>query len=414
MSALCVILSAWLLQGKVLLGGEAAATPATKTVPAQSEAADAAPGDYVMVYVPELKVGTLSDEQGNYSLRIPEQAGESLEIEFSRIGYATVRRRYELDAAGTPGTLSTTSASQQSTLVLPTLTLEPQTLMLTAAIATPDGMSPAQYILDKVTRKIKATKGNKLSYEADISYDFATHEIPLMATALSRGQVGMTKFAGSLMGIGPLVKYCLANDDISAHATLHRSVVRDKAKDSNGRIVKSNPDPLPQNVQQNILDFFGRIDLFDLLYGAGGNMGKSFAKNHEFQLEGSYEYNDKLVHVLSWRASHMGVKLHIVDGEWAILKMQVVRNHGEVLRIEARDIGNGIYMPATFVMNPSLTHIRNAQIPELIRIVRENKQLKKAGKARMIAMLEERYRNKQDFNPYIACGFCVSYSTLSR
>lgn len=380
MNFLCVILSTWLLQGKVLLG--------------------AAPGDYVMVYVPELKVGTLSDEQGNYSLNIPEQAGKSLEIEFSHIGYATVRRRYELDA------------SERRTVVLPTLTLEPQTLMLTAAIATPDGMSPAQYILDKVTRKIKATKGNKLSYEADISYDFATHEIPLMATALSRGQVGMTKFAGTLMGIGPLVKYCLANDDISAHATLHRSVVKGKAKDSNGRIAKSNPNPLPQNVQQNILDFFGHIDLFDLLYGAGGNMGKSFAKNHEFQLEGSYEYNDKLVHVLSWRASHMGVKLHIVDGEWAILKMQVIRNHGEVLRIEARDIGNGIYMPATFVMNPSLTHIRNAQIPELIRLVRENKQLKKAGKARMIAMLEERYRNKQDFNPYIACGFCVSYSVL--
>lgn len=107
----------------------------------------------------------------------------------------------------------------------------------------------------------------------------------------------------------------------------------------------------------------------------------------------------------------MGVKIHVVDGEWAILKMQVVRSHGEVLRIEARNMGGGVYMPATFVMNPSFTHIRNEQIPELIRMVRENKQLKKAGKARMIALLEERYRNKEDFNPYVACGFSVRYST---
>lgn len=439
MSILCVILSAWLVQGKVMLGTEGAVATARETVElatatemkaaADGVAKDSAdttaaqaraiPGDYVMVYVPELKVGTLSDENGNYSLSIPGQGARTIEIEFSRIGYATVRGRYELkatntaDAAGhTTSTAGTaTTPDQSATITLPTLTLSPQTLMLTAAIATPEGMSPAQYILSRVIKQTKAVKGNRLSYEADISYDFATHEIPLLATALSRGQVGMTKFAGTLMGIGPLVKYCLTNDDISAHATLHRSVVKGKAKDSDGRVVKSNPYPLPPKVQQNILDFFGNIDLFDLLYGTGGDMGKSFAKDHEFQLEGSYEYRDKLVHVLSWRARHMGVKLHVVDGEWAILKMQVLRSHGEVLRIEARDMGGGVYMPATFVMNPSFTHIRNEQIPELIRMVRENKQLKKAGKARMIALLEERYRNKEDFNPYVACGFSVRYTT---
>lgn len=415
MSILCVILSAWLVQGKVMLGTEGDAGVAAKVEATEMKAeadgvakdsadttaaqarARAIPGDYVMVYVPELKVGTLSDENGNYSLSIPGQGARTIEIEFSRIGYETVRGRYELVSP--------------ATITLPTLTLSPQTLMLTAAIATPEGMSPTQYILGRVIKQTKAVKGNRLSYEADISYDFATHEIPLLATALSRGQVGMTKFAGALMGIGPLMKYCLENDDISAHATLHRSVVKGKAKDSNGRIVKSNPEPLPAKVQQNILDFFGKIDLFDLLYGTGGDMGKSFAKDHEFQLEGSYEYRDKLVHVLSWRARHMGVKLHVVDGEWAILKMQVLRSHGEVLRIEARDMGGGVYMPATFVMNPSFTHIRNEQIPELIRMVRENKQLKKAGKARMIALLEERYRNKEDFNPYVACGFSVRYTT---
>lgn len=350
------------------------------------------PGDYVMVYAPSLRMGTLSDEQGNFSIELPEG---DVELEFSRIGYAVHRQ----------------TVSLPQTSELPTVTLEIQPLMITAAIVTPDGMNPAEYILGQVIRKTKATKGGNLSYEADIDYDFTTHEIPLMASALSGGQLGLTKFAGALMGMGPLVKYCLANDDISAYAQVHRSVVKGRRQDSDGRVVRSDPYPLPEKVQKNIIDFFGNVDLFDLLYGAGGNMGQSFARKHEFHLEGSYEYGDKLVHVLGSKAYHMGVKFHIVDGEWAILKMQVVRSRGEVLRIEAREMVGGVYMPVTFVMNPSLTNIRNEQIPALIKAVQENKQLKKAGKARLVSILEERYRNKEDFNPYIACGFSVRYST---
>lgn len=387
MSFFTVILASILLQGRVMLHSGQGAYSGAALVP----------GDYVMVYAPSLHIGTLSDEQGNYSIALPSA---DVELEFSRIGYAAHKQRFSLSGTETSGALS-----------LPTVTLEPQTLMITAAIVTPDGMSPAEYILGRVTKKTKATKGKNLSYEADISYDFTTHEIPLMASALSGGQLGMTRFAGSFMGIGPLVKYCLTTDDIYAYAQVHRSVVKGKGRDSNGRVVKSNPYPLPEKVQRNIIDFFGKIDLFDLLYGTGGKMGQSFAKDHEFQLEGSYEYDDKLIHVLSCKAYHIGIKLHVVDGEWAILKMQLMRSRGEVLRIEAREMAGGVYMPVTFVMNPTLTNIRNEQIPAIIKIVQENKQLKKAGKARLIAILEERYRNKEDFNPYIACGFSVKYQT---
>lgn len=385
MSLFTVILTSILLQGRVMLHGGQGTDSGSALVP----------GDYVMVYAPALHIGTLSDEQGNFSISLP---CADVELEFSRIGYAAHRQQLDLSDA-------------EGTLDLPTVTLEPQPLMITAAVVTPDGMSPAEYILGRVIKKTKAAKGKNLSYEADISYDFTTHEIPLMASALSGGQLGMTKFAGSFMGIGPLVKYCLTTDDIYAYAQVHRSVVNGKGRDSNGRIVKSNPYPLPEKVQRNIIDFFGKIDLFDLLYGTGGKMGQSFAKDHEFQLEGSYEYDDKLVHVLSCKAYHMGIKLHVVDGEWAILKMQLMRSRGEVLRIEAREMAGGIYMPVTFVMNPSISSIRNEQIPAIINIVQENKKLKKAGKTRLIAILEERYRNKEDFNPYIACGFSVKYQT---
>ncbi len=383
MSLLTVILASILLQGRVLLHNDQTGNSDISETP----------GDYVMVYAPALRIGTLSDEQGNYSITLP--AGD-VELEFSRIGYAVHRQKFN-------------NMGESSSLILPTITLEPQTLMITAAIVTPDGMSPADYIIERVINKTKATKNKNLSYEADIRYDFKTHEIPLMASALSGGQQGMTKFAGALMGIGPLVKYCMGTDDISAYAQVHRSVVKGKGRDSNGRIVKSNPDPLPEKVQRNIIDFFGKIDLYDLLYGAGCNMGQSFVKDHKFQLEGSYEYNDKLVHVLNCKAYHMDIRLHVVDQEWSVMKMQLIRGRNELIRIEAREMAGGIYMPVTFIMNPTITKIRHEQIPSLIKYVQDNKQLKKAGKARLIGILEERLRNKEDFNPYIACSFSVKY-----
>lgn len=354
----------------------------------------AVPADYVMVYVPSLKIGVLSDDRGNFSIALPESS-QKLKLEFSRIGYEN--------------TYLEVSTSQED-LNLGEIFLEPQVLMLTAAYVTPEGMTTEQYLLSKIWENVDKNHKKKISYEADIKYDFSTHEIPVIANAFTKGQVNMAKFVGSIAGFGPLVKYCLQNDDISAHAELSRSVVKGKARDYNQRITKSNPDPLPANVQKDIIEFFGKIDLFNLLYGDTSVWGKSFTQKHSFTLIGTYAYGDKLVDVLSYTdRKKLNLRIHLVEDDWGVMKLQVIREGDEVMRVEARDTGDGVFMPVSFILSPRISNIKNAQIPKLIEMIEADKHLKKAGKARIISILQERHEAGLDFNPYIACGFSVRY-----
>ncbi len=288
--------------------------------------------------------------------------------------------------------------------------MKPQTLMLTAAYVTPDGMDPGDYVLSKVWEKTKEVRKKKLTYGADITYEFATHEIPLVAEALPKGKVGLVKVAGALVGYGSLLNYVLKNDDISASASLSRTVSKGKTNDYNQKITASDPDPLPKAVQKDIIKFFGEIDLFELVYGETNDWGQKFSKRHKFKLVGTYEYGDKLVDVLSWTGREkITVNLHVVQDEWGILKLQCQSQEGEVMRGECRDRGNGVYMPISFILKPTITKIRNEDLPALLEFAEESKDLNKASKARIRKILQERIDNGEDFNPYVTCGFNVRY-----
>lgn len=372
------------VRGRVLLDGEVTS-----------------PGDYAVIFIPALGMGTICDEAGYFNIRLSESA-PSVKLEFSRIGYDNEYRSVSLSSA---------DVSADGELWLGDVHMRPQTLMLTAAYITPDGMSPSRFLLKKMRENVLRQRKSKPSYSAELQFNFSTHEIPLLAQVLSGGQKGLAKFAASMMGVGALVKYCLENDDISASAELKRNVNKNRSKDYDKIIHKSNPDPLPQNVQKSMFEFVNKVDLFDLLYGEANNWLNSFAEKREFQLEGTYEYGDRLVNVLSYTGrGEMSIKIHIVEQDWGIMKLQIIRKHNEILRAEARDLGDGVYMPVSFIMNPGVSEVSWEQIPAVIQFVQKEKRFKKAGKARLVKILQERYDAKESFNPYLACGFSVKYS----
>lgn len=354
------------------------------------------PGDYVMVYFPALGTGTMTDEWGGFNMTLPRIHPNKMKVEYSRIGYETIEKTIVLTGDITD---------------LGTVNMKVQTLMLTAAYVTPDGMSPSEFILSKVWEKTYENRKKKLTYGADINYEFSTHEIPLVASTLPKGQVGLAKIAVGLMGYGSLVNYCLKNDDISASAELSRTVSKGgKPMDFNQKITKSNPSPLPSAVQKDIIKFFHGIDLFDLVYGEFNDIGHKFSNRHKFKLVGTYEYGNKLVDVLSWTGKEkITINIHVVEEEWGILKLQCTSREGEVLRGECRDTGNGVYMPISFIMKPSLFMVRPDQIPALIEEVEKSKDFNKATKERMKKVLQDRLDNNQYFNPYFSCGFNVRY-----
>ncbi|MGN0191484.1 MAG: hypothetical protein ACI39U_07505 [Candidatus Cryptobacteroides sp.] len=111
--------------------------------------------------------------------------------------------------------------------------------------------------------------------------------------------------------------------------------------------------------------------------------------------------------VIEWQDSRVRAAVHIVEDDWGILKAQLYSNEGEVIRCEARDRGNGVYMPVTFVMKPALTMVRAEQIPDLIEEVKKIKKLSNSTRERAIKVLESHIG--EDFNPYISIDCSVRY-----
>ena len=80
---------------------------------------------------------------------------------------------------------------------------------------------------------------------------------------------------------------------------------------------------------------------------------------------------------------------------------------GEVIRCEARDRWNGVYMPVSCVLKPALTMVRADQIPGFIEEIKNIKKLNKATKERSIKVLKAHLG--EDFNPYIAIDCSIRY-----
>ena len=345
------------------------------------------PGDYVMVYSKDEGLGTQSDENGYFSIEINVYGTVKLEI--SRIGYTTlfldVDTRYDID--------------------LGDIILDPQVLMLTSAFVTPEGMTSSEYILSRLWRQSRENKEKKSDYQCEISYNLATHEIPMVAGVMPGIMTGMVKFVATMKGFGPLVRYCLEEDEFSASARLDRVVRRGKTTDYNKKLLSGHD--LPPKVQKNILDVFSLFFLFDILYSTATSWGENFSNKHKFTHAGTYEYGDKLVDVIQWQDSRVRAEVHIVEDDWGILKAQLFSKEGEVIRCEARDRGNGVYMPVSCVLKPALTMVRADQIPGFIEEIKNIKQLNKATKERSIKVLEAHLG--EDFNPYIAIDCSIRY-----
>ena len=348
------------------------------------------PAAYITVYCPSLGTGTLTDEQGGFSLRLPVKG--TYRVEFSRMGYKTVE--YEAAYGG--------DGVQQ----VPPVYLELQPIFLASAYVTPNGQSPAEYILSQVWKTAAANRKRLGDYGAYVNYNLATHQMPLVSQLASGFSRSMARPAVYLTGYGPLINYIFQNDDVAVKASLTRTVIDGKTKDTNQRLLNSNK-ALPDAVRKNVLSLFSLVDLYGMLYGEKKEWGKDFAKKHTFTLTGTYEYNGHLVDVLYWKHKYSGVTatVHVVEDVWGILRIEVGRGR-EVLRCEARDIGGEIYMPVTLVFKPSLSLIKEENLPKVVDDLEKSKDISKGTARRARKIIEE---NKGNLNPSITIGYNVKY-----
>jgi len=348
------------------------------------------PAAYITVYCPSLGTGTLTDEQGGFSLRLPVKGAHK--IEFSRMGYRTVE--YEAVYGG--------SGIQQMQPVY----MELQPIFLASAYVTPDGKSPADYILSQVWKAAKVNKKRLGDYGAYVNYNLSTHQMPLVLQLASGFTRNMARPAVYLTGYGPLITFIFNNDDVAVKASLKRTVIGGKTKDTEQRLISSNK-VLPDGVRKNVLSLFSLVDLYGMLYDEGNEWGKKFADKHKFTLTGTYEYGGHLVDVLYWKHKYSGVSVtvHIVEDAWGILRIEVGRGK-EVVRCEARDIGGEIYMPVTLVFKPSLSLIKEENLPRVVDELEQSKDISKGTARRARKIIEE---NKGNLNPSVTIGYSVKY-----
>ena len=82
------------------------------------------------------------------------------------------------------------------------------------------------------------------------------------------------------------------------------------------------------------------------------------------------------------------------------------------MRCESRNVGNGVYMPISFVIKPNISMVRAEDIPALIEEVKKMDNFSKATRERAIKVLEDNMGH--DFHPYISVGYNVRYSSRGK
>lgn len=353
------------------------------------------PGAYSTVYIPEMKSGTTVSPEGNFVLDISNAVSPgTLKVEFSCIGYETVVKEILLDGPGD--------------YVLEPLFLRQQNLMLPAAYVLPGYRNAADYILEQLSIKAAENRKKYTTYSMEIDYDFHTHELPLAADLVSKFVLGTAKAATGLMGFGPLVKYALANEDVSASVSFDRKIVNGKAYDSNVRLTSSSTE-LPEKVRKNVLDASGIIDLAGLIYSDECLWGRNHYGSYKFNHIGSYQWGDYMVDVLRWtdKRGKLSATVHVVEEIWGILKVEAGYDD-KMVRCEARDIGNGFFLPVSLTVTPSFFPVIKAEkVQEYIERIQSENRLDKAAKKRIISVLEN--HKDKDIHPYIVGSFSVRY-----
>ncbi|MCQ2149664.1 MAG: carboxypeptidase-like regulatory domain-containing protein [Bacteroidales bacterium] len=353
------------------------------------------PAAYSTVYLPDLKSGTTVSSDGTFSIGFDRRkSAGKLRVEFSFIGFETSIKEIDTGNAGD--------------CQIDTVFLERQDLMLPAAYVVPGFRNPADYILQQVSRQAAANRKKFSNYAMDIDYDFRTCGLPTVSGILSGFALGAVKAATGLMGFGPLVRYALENEDLSASVSLSRRMENGKEYDSNLTLNESNP-VLPAKVRRNVLDASRHLHLDEFLYSDDCLWGKNKRMQFKFNLVASYQWGDCIVDVLKWtdKKGRLSATVHVVEDSWGILKVEAGYDD-KLVRCEARDIGGGYFLPVSFTVTPSFFPMIKAEdIPRYIEKVKTDDRLDKGTRTRLVKVLES--QTGKDFHPYVVGSFSVRY-----
>ena len=339
---------------------------------------DSTPCPYATVYIASANRGIAANEKGEYML--DELPAGNLKVEYSCMGQQTVRRELTLVKGET---LIHNEALSEKLMLLP------------PAIVTPDGESPAHYVLRHVWDKADENRNRIDSWQAAVKYDASMNDMDLIFNIIPKKYMILLKSALALGGYKKIFNLALDHPSLKAKVSLVRTYAKGKITDSEQKITECNEN-LTADEQKTLYSNKLLIEpnIFDEVYGEYEDWGRHGSARDKFQLVGSYEQDDKMIDVLEYietrttereKVNEQGEKvkekrtrrtvsrLHVVEDDWGILKTEKKGEHIQE-GTECRDLGGGIYMPISSSSRLTLPTVPADSLPNMI--AKAEKELK--------------------------------------
>ena len=339
---------------------------------------DSTPCPYATVYIASANRGIAANEKGEYML--DELPAGSQKVEYSCMGQQTVRRELTLVKGET---LVHNEALSEKLMLLP------------PAIVTPDGETPAHYVLRHVWDKADENRNRIDSWQAAVKYDASMNDMDLIFNIIPKKYMILLKSALALGGYKKIFNLALDHPSLKAKVSLVRTYAKGKITDSEQKITECN-EKLTAEEQKTLYTNKLLIEpnIFDEVYDDYEDWGRHGSARDKFQLVGSYEQDGKMIDVLEYietrtsereKVNEQGEKvkekktrttvsrLHVVEDDWGILKAEKKGEHIQE-STECRDLGGGIYMPISSSSRLTLPTIPADSLPNMI--VKAEKELK--------------------------------------
>jgi len=375
---------------------------------------DTLPAAYATLFLPDYGIGTITDEEGNYTLDgVP--VGASIAFEYSYVGYQTATVKLALPLA------NHRYAHDEH--------LHEQAIVLNEVYLTPNGEDPVKYIARKVNEQTENNRKRLVGYKASVDAYCHAADIDLVPMLMPGVMMSTIRGAAKMAGVGALLDFATENPKIDVHYTYTQT--KEKNRYRNGKISVISSSPAISDKARQQLEAPGNF--FDLLYDEGLNFTPKNAVKKGWKLQGIIEEQghdvDVLTRTLCNEHDTVYYKLYVIEDLWTILRYEENSTMG-LERYECRDIGGGIYMPVSYVTKPIPMDF-NTELDRITQLVDSIKTVagvddlrdvkvkglkQRLGMKMFISMMEraEKIRNTgRIFRPVFDCPYTISYSEVN-
>lgn len=369
------------LQGRVVLG-------------------DTLPASYATVYVPSTGQGTSTDADGYY--RLDDVSEGHREVEFSFLGYRTARRGFDF-ARGRSQTHDER--------------LDEQPLSLNEVFVTPDGKDPALYILGQVAARAEVNRKRLTAYDATVLSVFHAHDIDFFRELLPGAVDWLIRAAVRTIHMGAIYDFCTLNERVDVRLSAVHHYAKGKTRYAEQRVLSSTP-VMPDKAQRQLFELM-EDELFDKLYGKELDYGSKALKQGKckYRLKGTIEEQGRVIDVLEAVTRYDTLTfrqvVYVIEDNWGILRKEMHSAMGYE-RVECRDIGGGIYMPISKVVDPKLIQ---GDVAKMLRDAFEKKKAKgeklDRSERKMMERLENFIATGRAVRPSMTSSYNIQYRNVS-